>query len=278
MQHQTHRVQFQGRERSYFTRTCESPRLAVVLLHPVASTGKTMAAGGGWLDRDDIAILAPDGLAKRPDEERADANPRCWSSEEEPARGRPVDDVAFIDNLLAEFLPQVEGVPVLLVGHSNGCAMGFRVLAESRFRKSFSVACLFAAAWAGVKAPLNIPLLYMTGDSDPIRPFHGEQDIVTPWFSLRATPVMDTVRDCLLSLNADGAASPMVDPQSDFISLSWDQGVAPFEFRILRGQGHHWPAGGRLPPEVERIVGPCNAALNATEMAIEFAEEHLMLV
>jgi poly(3-hydroxybutyrate) depolymerase len=72
-------------------------------------------------------------------------------------------------------------------------------------------------------------------------------------------------------------AAPMVDPSAEFTALRWESGRAPFEFRILRGQGHHWPAGEPLDPRIQRLIGPNNEALDATAMAIEFVDKHVRL-
>ncbi|MFK4705637.1 poly(3-hydroxybutyrate) depolymerase [Roseateles asaccharophilus] len=266
-----------GYPRTAFVRLADAPRIAVLLLHPTASSGKAMAAGGGWLRQADLSLLAPDGLNLHPDLERSTTNPRCWSSGEGPTVGRAVDDVGFIDHLLDDFIAKLPaGVPLILVGHSNGCALGFRMLATSRHRERFAAAALYAAPWAAEKSGLGIPVLYMSGDADPIRPFHGDVDVVTPWFTLRASPVMDTVHACLASLDVPDQV-PKVDPQRQFTAMRWEAGRAAFEFRILHGQGHHWPTAEPINEQLEAVVGPNNVQLNATVMALQFAEKHLQL-
>lgn len=262
-------INHQGYPRSAYMRVADNAKFAIVLLHPTAGTGRISASTGGWTAREDISILAPDGLSFDPSSERTTVNTTCWSSEQESTINRAIDDVSFLNEVVDEFLTYIpKDIPLILVGHSNGCAMGFKLLVEGKHKDLFKAAVLYAAPWASKKEKLNIPVLYMTGDSDPIRPLSGGVKVETPWFTLISTPVMDTVEYCLKALDCNKNADDVVE-QDHFTVMTW-RGRQLFEFVILKNQGHHWPAGKDISEKAKEVVGPVNCNINATTMAIEF--------
>lgn len=265
-------ITHQGHPRSAYMKIVDNAKFAIVLLHPTAGTGRISATTGGWTAREDVCILAPDGLNFQPGGEKTPLNTTCWSSEQESTINRAIDDVSFLNEVIDEFLTYLPaGLPLILIGHSNGCAMGFKLLVEGKHKSLFNAAVLYAAPWASKKEKLNIPVLYMTGDSDPIRPLNGGVKVQTPWFTLTSTPVMDTVEHCIKALDCEKNATNVVESEH-YTTMTW-QGRCLFEFIILKNQGHHWPAGKDISEKAKEVVGPVNCHINATTIAIAFLEK-----
>ena len=266
-----------GRARSALLNLPKHPALAILLLHPAASSGKAAFHQGGWSDWPDVAVCAPDGLPLNPAAPMHPVrNPRGWSSCEPPVIGRTVDDLGYLMELTRDFIAKLpEGTPVCVVGHSNGCAMGFQLLAEANH--PFAGAVLYAAAWFNpVQCVRRVPLLYMAGESDPIYPWPEPRRVVTPWFSMHTKRVSDTKRAWLRATGL-GDEIPHGPERNDYgLRTTWanDAGNV-FEFQVLREQGHHWPTARPIPAQLEQILGPNNVELCATTLAVSFLRRHV---
>ena len=258
----------EGLERAYSLVTRKNAEVLILLLHSAAGTGKSALIQGGWLDAEEYDILAPWGWHQHPEKEPAINNATCWSSDEEPVIGRKIDDLLFIDKIIEQVFEKNGFKKIVLVGHSNGCAMGFKVLTKSRYKEKVVAAALYGAPWACEKSALNVPILYMTADSDPIRPLNGGARVVTPWFSLTPKPVQATIDDCVLHLACD-PQSALIQEQDHYTKMSWD-GPNTLDYLIFKNQGHHWPAGKDIPEGVKSIIGPVNLSINATKLTLDF--------
>jgi poly(3-hydroxybutyrate) depolymerase len=265
-----------GFQRRAFFRVPVQPRLAIVILHPAASSGKAVLTAGRWLEQDDIAVCAPEGLVQYPDREPHPVkNVRCWSSEEAACAGRLIDDLGFINEAIERFVTKLPtGTPLCLVGHSNGCAMGFRVLGQPAH--PFKAAVLASATWARPAASVRrIPVLYMTGSEDPVFPHKSPRFVVTPWFSHFTEPATKPQREWLRATGlGDEIPDGPVRNEHGQRTVWRDDENRVFVFQLLEGQGHHWPARQPIPREVEAILGPNREDLCATSLALEFLLEH----
>lgn len=250
--------------------------MAIVVLHPAASSGKAVLQLGRWLEQADIAVCAPEGIVQYPDTAAHPVkNVRCWSSEEAACAGRHVDDLGFINEAIEQFVAKLPpGVPLCLVGHSNGCAMGFRVLGQASHPSQAAV--LASATWAQPTDTVRrIPVLYMTGSEDPVFPHDFPRFVVTPWFSHFTEPATKPRQEWLRATGLDAAPPQGPVRNEQGLRTVWrGEGNCIFAFQLLEGQGHHWPARQPIPPEVEAIRGPNREDLCATSLALEFLREH----
>jgi poly(3-hydroxybutyrate) depolymerase len=270
------KLQHQGRERVALIRHALKPRFAVLLLHPYASSGSAMASTGGWLEREDVTVIAPDGCLWRPEERASIENARIWSSGEPEIGTRDVDDVEFLDSLLDQVLQELPtNTPMVVVGHSMGGAMAFRMLCESRHREKLAAGVVYAGMWSCEKRVLDQPILYLAGTHDRIRPFAGNQEVVVPWVRLWTTPLMNVVRACVEATGARRFPDIAIDDAA--LTMRWSGGRADVELQVLQGQGHHWPTGKPMAAEWEPLMGPNNLSINATERACDFVDRVLGL-
>lgn len=256
-----------------FTRwTALVPRLAILLLHPTGGSSKSALLGGQWTDKPGITVWAPEGLGFDASQPASAANPRAWSSRCGPMAERSFDDASYLLNLARELKESVgPDVPLCLVGHSNGCAIGFNQLLSNQDHP-FDMAVLYAANWAHPTTTVRrIPLLYMAGACDPIYPWNESHFVETPWFSYQTVPTQPTVEAWLAATGLTGEVrqGPAEDSAGSLTSWCAEDGVT-FEFRVLAGQGHHWPAGLPLDSRLQQVLGPNNENLSATDIALEF--------
>lgn len=255
------------------------PRMGVLLLHPTGGSAKASMLGGRWHEQPGVSVCAPEALGYDPAQPAGPLNPRAWSSRCGPMIDRLLDDASYLLDLASRFKATLpDGVPLFLVGHSNGCAIGFNQIL-CRPDHPFDAAALYAANWAHPKGPVKqVPLLYMAGDSDPIYPWNESKFVETPWFSYQTVPTGPTVRSWLKATGLD-AAEEESGSAEHFSWQRWADGSGlQFEFRLLHGQGHHWPAGLPLDARLQGVLGPNNEGINATDMAVRFFAAQLTSV
>jgi polyhydroxybutyrate depolymerase len=166
------RLTVDGRERTFETvgPASDAPTGMVLVLHGSKQSGRRVRNFSGCsFDR-----LAQDAstLAVYPD-----AYKKSWNDARRtvrtPARARGVDDVAF----LAALIDQYKGLPVYVVGYSNGGQMAIKLVHEIPDRLSGAViisATLPVAANLVVNDKhLPMPIVLIHGTLDPVVPYGG---------------------------------------------------------------------------------------------------------
>jgi poly(3-hydroxybutyrate) depolymerase len=252
------------------------PTLGIFLLHPTGGSSTGSLRSGRWLEQEGLAVCAPQALGFNPELPAGPDNPRAWSSYGGPMVNRTLDDASYLLELAAEFKRSLPtGTPLCLVGHSNGCAIGFNCLL-ARDEHPFDMAAFYAANWAHPRdAVKRIPLLYMVGDADPIYPWAQNTPVNTPWFSYETVRAQVSVEAWLAATGLPSApAVAEVDSLAGRYQRWQAQDGLVFEFRVLPGQGHHWPAGLPLDSKLQAVLGPNNESLSATELSLAFFENH----
>jgi poly(3-hydroxybutyrate) depolymerase len=262
--------------RTATTRHAANPKFAIVLMHPGGSNGSATLASGRWLEHEDISFCAPDAIGWDPEKPvHPYRNPTAWTTREPPILHRKLPDREFVEAVLDTFFADIpEGLPVYLVGHSNGVAIGFELLTESRHKDRFRGAAFYAGEWIGGPDELKVPVLLMAGQCDNLRPFNGAEKIQTPWFAISPPSAYTIVRRSIAAIGARGTPSDMtLEPHATV--LQWLDGVAPLEFRVLHGQGHSWQAGqpAPMPEQLVAVFGPNNEHVDATQTTLDFFEK-----
>ncbi len=270
-----------GFDRTAYFQSPQKPRALLLLLHPVGSFGLGMVKTGKWV-QDDYAVLAPDALAlwsEKPTNPKT--NPPVWSSSgvsgiQRRASAVPLDDAGFISACIDEADARLgQSLPVLLVGHSNGAAMGFRFLVEGRHRARVVAASLMAATWASAKGDLSAAVMFSSGDGDPIRPWEGHPGVPLPWFLLPQDPVELTTAQCVQTLGAQETAWQSQALGESVEARTNRSGRARLVALKLLRHGHVWPAGQPLPAELAARMGPNNEAIDLTALSLQFFAEEL---
>jgi polyhydroxybutyrate depolymerase len=213
----------------------------VVVLHGADGTAADVQATLGWdglADREGLVVAYPAGL------DRTWNAGRCCG----PARDRGVDDVAFLDSLVAS-LRSSDGVgPVYAVGFSNGAMM------------SYAWACARPGALAGIgpvagaltvdcPAPAPLTVVAVHGNRDdrvPIEGGRGPSGVLFPSLDASLTPFR-TAAGC-------PAAAPTVEGPARVDARACAGHAVVSD--VVDGLTHVWPGAGR---QAGRTDGPLDA-------------------
>ena len=213
----------------------------VVVLHGAGGAGIDMGTNLGWdalADRDGLVVAYPDGLD------------RTWNAGAccGPARDRGVDDVAFLDALVA-VMRRDDGVgDVYAVGFSNGAMM------------SYAWACARPGALAGIgpvagaltvdcPAPAPLTVVAVHGNRDdrvPIEGGRGPSGVLFPSLDASLTPFR-TAAGC-------PAAAPTVEGPARVDARACAGHAVVSD--VVDGLTHVWPGAGR---QAGRTDGPLDA-------------------
>lgn len=164
------------------------------------------------------------------------------------AQRQGVDDVAFLDTVIASARQAGATGPVFLTGMSNGAMMAQTYAAQRAGRVAglASVSGTMDAAHQRVSGP--VPLLHIHGTADPMVPFGGGpgDSSLTQTNFAPVDLVLQAFRAPFGPLVAQTTAS---DPAPDGVSLqttTWSRDGQPRVTLIkIIGGGHEWPGGRR---------------------------------
>ena len=270
-------------ERSYYVHIPAGLKPGAPLLfvlHGAGGSGELAVRLYRWqakADAEGFVVVGPDAptaFANRPADFRT--NPRAWNDGSGRGAGNigSSDDVGFITALI-DALAQSHGIDrgrVYVTGFSSGAGMTQRLGQEAADR----IAAI--APVAGIMVPMRsslprpMPVLYVSGDKDPLNPLMGG-DIVLPWGGKFRKEPIQTLVDRWRDLDGcRGAPAITTAPSLRVQSWSACGGDVEVRYVLIHNHGHEWPGGGRtrLP---EAVVGPTNAdAYDATAAAWTFLQ------
>lgn len=200
-------------------------------------------------------------------------------------------DVAFVDDLIDRLGQDLclDLSRVYATGLSNG-AMFSSVLAcqqHGRVAAIAPVAGVLLPDWCQTTRP--VPVLAVHGTADPILPFNGGVGDLGAMLSGQT----DASHVSVPPADLDGAGYPEnvrrwaahnrcqakpadSRPVTDVILRTYDcPADAAVEFYVVEGGGHSWP-GSTFSRQVERVVGPTNMDLHASEVIWAFLSRFRM--
>jgi poly(3-hydroxybutyrate) depolymerase len=220
---------------------------ALVSLHPLGGNRS------GWAGETDLAraavdegfvLVVPQGLWG------------MWNAGQccGPAAGFGVDDVGFLDEVMARTSDMAEVDPghVYMAGLSNGGLMAARHLCEGDLTPA-GVAAVAAVPWDFEDCSGEVPLLVSMGDADEVFPLDGGTTPMGLWASGRPSRSWDEMRSELMALHScDG--SPEVEefdrwsrPSEPTTRWRREEGrgcTAPLRLTTVADVPHTWLWGG----------------------------------
>ena len=228
----------------------------------------------GWAEvarREGVIVVAPDALPPDPSRPaRFRDNPRLWNSgRPKPGQVRPQLDEGVFLRLIEDDLRR-RGVEIdparrYLVGHSNGAALTWKLLAEEPERWTAGVSVAGGLVNLPARRGAPRPLLAIFGDADPLVPLEGGE-VSLLWGQTRTVPpVLETLGRWASSEGL--AMAPVRTEQLDGITRhEWGPLLTAV---VVHGQGHEWPGGSSsgLPTD---IIGPQTRHFDATGEAWGF--------
>ena len=277
-----HRIEHDGRERSYYVHAPTLPANArpplVFMLHGAGGTGDFAVRRYKWDRKADAEGFVVAGAEASPSfpgtPANFAANPRVWNdgSGRGSANVRSSDDVGFVAALI-DRLTASHGIDhrrVYVVGFSSGAGMAQRIGQELADRIA-AIAPVAGIMIAAARPPSRaIPVLYLSGDRDPLNPVEGgtirlpwggvypkeaHAAIVTRWRDLNRCP--PTI---VRTVGPPDVVTETAGPCRDGVEV---------RYVLVRGLGHRW-AGAGGDPLPESLVGPDSNAIDATDLVWDF--------
>lgn len=275
-----HSLEHDGRLRTYSLHVPDSlpgqPRPLVIMLHGAGGTATISERATGWAAKGaDAGFLVCYPDATRPDPNRPPSflrNPPFWSAQPPPTgRHSGADDVGFLDRLLDELIAGygVDARRVYLCGFSNGASMAL-VAAARLSERIAAVAAVAGKLWQrDLTMRRPVPLIYMTGDADPLNPIDGGP-LRSPWGDRVEHPPLRLLIETWTA--AIGCPpNPAEHRDEDGVRINrYGPGHHGAEMLvyIIPGCGHVWPGGKQVL--AERITGPACDHIDATSVIWRF--------
>jgi len=274
-----------GIERSYMLHVpprgvSHEPWPLVVMCHGAGGSAAMSETATRWSRKGaecGFLVAYPD--ATRPDATRPPTflrNPQMWRTGSGAGGMRDqVDDVAFIDALLDEIAAgyKVDLRRVYLCGFSNGAS--FALVAAAQLSKRIAaVAAVAGKLWhADLEMERALPLLYMTGEADPLNPIAGGP-VDSPWGGAIEHPPLSILIDTWARLIGCESKAARRDAVEGVTIEHYGPGLGESEMVVytVRGCGHVWPGGENVL--AERITGPGTEVIDATGVIWDFFAGH----
>ncbi|HTV85419.1 MAG TPA: PHB depolymerase family esterase [Dyella sp.] len=250
----------------------------VIVLHGSMMNGAMMRKWTGYefdrlADKDKFVVLYPDGYKGNWNDCRADAS--------YPAKTEHIDDVSFIEAMIARMRTQqgIDPRRVYMFGYSNGGHMGFRMAMEH----ADDVAAVAAvAASLPVQADSSCPasgptsrIMLIDGTDDPINPFSG--GMVSLFGLGKRGRSMSALASAELIAQRNHVADPptytqlmpvqLDDPTRVGRSVWYQAGIPMVELDAVYGGGHVIPQPYYSYP---RLLGRTSSAIDAPKAAVAF--------
>lgn len=249
----------------------------VFVLHGAGGSGERAVRQYGWqalADAEGLVVVGPDAATPfphRPADFRT--NPRVWNdgSQRGGRHVRASDDTAFVMAVI-ELLVRTHGIDrsrVYVTGFSSGASMTQRLGQEMAAR----IAAIAPVAGAMIPLvrglPRPLPVLYVSGDSDPLNPVAGG-DIALPWGgSFRKESLQQLVERWRDLDGCTGAPVAATAPSLKIQTWSACRDGVEVQYVLVQGHGHVWPGSDARSPA--RMAGPANPrAYHATANAWTF--------
>ena len=244
-----------------------NPMPLVVVMHGGFGSAAQAQRAYGWnalADAQGFVVVYPDGIS------------RTWNAGTccGPAARNQIDDVGFIDALIAEIErgTDIDGDRVYATGISNGAMMAYRLACElpGRFAAigpvagTMTVACTHAT-------PTSV--CHIHGLADQNVPFGG--GIAARGFAKDARPPVASVIANWRTIDRCGPVAARDDGPIHTETAQSARGESVTLITVA-GAGHQWPGSRPPAPRAVRALGldPPSTALDATATLWQFFSAH----
>jgi polyhydroxybutyrate depolymerase len=253
-----------------------SGRTAVALVLNLPGSGTTAAdqelftGMDATADADGFIVAYPQALI-------AEGNGFDWNVPGEPLiGGRAVpagapDDVAFLTQLVGVLEGHYCIAPtrVYATGFSGGARMASQLACDS------SGVFAAVAPVSGLRRPTPcpttraVPVLSFHGIADPVDPYNGHGQKYWTYSVPAAAADWASQDGC-----SSKPASSKPDKGVTLTAYSGCRGGATVELYGISGEGHEWPDGPALPPDLTSLLGPQSDAIDANTVIWAFFAAH----
>lgn len=220
---------------------------AVVVLHGMGVSAKAMSNVADWrgaVAEDRFVAVFPQGV-----DNSWNLGPCC-----PPASLRGVDDVAFLDAVVAELRSRadIDRERMYLTGFSNGALMVYDYTCE-RSDVFAAVAPMSGSNVTGCSPTRPVSLLHQHGDLDLVVPYGGGIALG----SLVSSAPFPPVESSVAAWAADDGCAPEPTVMSDgpVRRSTWGGCAEGTEVQLVRvsGKGHDWLRSGAFDPLSEML-------------------------
>ena len=261
-----------GEEREYLLYVPKSsdrsrPTALVISMHAAGLWGAAQKETSQWndlADKQGFIVVYPSGIGGK--------GLSVWRAEPGPGLMKDVRFIAeLIDTLKASY--NIDSTRIYANGLSNGGGMSF-VLSCTLSDRIAAVGMVGAAQtlpWSWCTDHRAVPMISFHGTADPVVPYDGGSS----WISARPFP--STPR---WAANWAGRNRCEDNPVESAVAVDVTRRAyancadgADVVLYTVKGGGHTWPGGTRLP---EWFVGPTTRSVNATSLMWSFFGEHTL--
>lgn len=172
-----------------------------------------------------------------------------------PAMAFGVDDVAFIDHVVADLAgrPDVDPAHIYVIGASNGGMMAARYACKGHERIA-GAAAVTGTPWSADGCEhRSVPILFVAGTADTIVPYEGGRSLLATVLSGRAArPARENAAEFAAANGCDPTPEvttfrawtlPKV-PTTKWTRRHWTGCRAAVDLATIEGADHTWPWGG----------------------------------
>ncbi|MGD1050597.1 MAG: PHB depolymerase family esterase [Solirubrobacteraceae bacterium] len=181
------------------------------------------------------------------------------------------DDVAFLTSLVGVLEGRycIAATHVYATGFSGGARMASQLACDS------SNVFAAVAPVSGLRRPTPcpasraVPILSFHGIADPVDPYNGHGQKYWTYSVPQAAQYWASQDGCSAK-----AASSKPDKGVTLTEYSGCHAGAVVELYSIAGEGHEWPDGPTLPPELTSVLGPQSDAIDADAVMWAFFAAH----
>jgi polyhydroxybutyrate depolymerase len=181
------------------------------------------------------------------------------------------DDVAFLTSLVGALEGRycIAATRVYATGFSGGARMAGQLACDS------SNVFAAVAPVSGLRRPTPcptsraVPVLSFHGVADPVDPYNGHGQKYWSYSVPQAAQYWASQDGCSAK-----AASSKPDKGVTLTTYSGCHAGAVVELYSIAGEGHEWPDGPTLPPELTSLLGPQSNAIDADAVMWQFFAAH----